>query len=412
MSEKWTGRIAVCCIIGIIGILVAAGLPDRKESDSSEGRIAEESTVLAQSGSDDGKSETTDAQGGAEGQTQESENFVTVQRTNLYYYNALNEEEKTVYGQICESILSREDTVLETVDETIVDKVFQCVMNDHPDIYYCAAYKIEKQLRNNQVVRITFMPNYHMTAEEVQENQKKVDSYVQQCIAGAPGTSGQYEKVKYVYEYIIRNTEYVPNSVNNQNICSVFIGRQSVCQGYAKAAQYILSQMGIEITLAYGSVDGELHSWNLVCVDGEYYYMDPTWGDAGYVRPGSEMTAAAGPEDVNYEYFLITTQQLTKTHVINNIVPLPACVATRNNYYVREGLYFTSYDETMLKMLFEQAEAGGNNSISFMCADAVLYQEMKDRLITGQEVFSYMKNAESVSYSYNDGLYTLIFWIE
>jgi len=235
---------------------------------------------------------------------------------------------------------------------------------------------------------------------------------VQQCISGAPGTLGQYEKVKYVYEYIIRNTTYTPNSENNQNICSVFIGGESVCQGYAKATQYILSQMGVEITLAYGSVDGELHSWNLVRVDGEYYYMDPTWGDAGYVRPGNTSSGMAGPESVNYEYFLITTQQLTKSHVIDNVVPLPACVATRNNYYVREGLYFTAYDETSLKVLFEQAATVGQNCVTFMCADAVLYQQMKERLITQQEIFSYMKQSSSVSYSYNDELYTLIFWIE
>lgn len=408
MSEKWTNRIAVCCIIGIIGILVAAVWPDREEP------VRQQDTAATEAAVETGRMEGAEVTGVSEPETgNETQDTVTqMQQNTLYYYSALSEEERVIYDQMFASITTREDVILDTVNEAAVGKVFQCVMNDHPEIFYCAAYQIEKQLRNTELIRITFSPNYHMTEDEVRENQQKIDAYVEKCISGAPGTLGQYEKVKYVYEYIIRNTTYTPNSDNNQNICSVFIGGESVCQGYAKAAQYLLRKMGMEITLAYGNVDGQLHSWNLVRVDGEYYYMDPTWGDAGYVRPGNVPANLQSGESVNYEYFLITTEQLTKSHVIDNTIPLPACVATRNNYYIREGLYFTTYDEAALDVLFERAESNGESCVTFMCADAVVYQQMKEQLITEQKVFSYVKWSASVSYSYNDELYTLIFWIE
>jgi hypothetical protein len=146
-------------------------------------------------------------------------------------------------------------------------------------------------------------------------------------------------------------------------------------------------------------------------VDGEYYYMDPTWGDAGYVRPGVSASTPIS-QGVNYEYFLITTEQLTKSHTIDNVVPLPACVATRNNYYVREGLYIRTYDETALSAIFDRMQSTGESSVSIKCADAACYQETKDQLVSQQEIFRFLDGAGSVSYSYNDDLYTLIFWIE
>ena len=401
MSEKWTSRIAVCCIIGIVGILIAAIVPDTGHG-----------TDFPVIGTGEGTSESIPQDDGIKnGSAEDAQGGAGFAARNLYYYNALSDEEQVVYQQMYDSILAREDVALETLDESWVDKVFQCVLNDHPDIFFCSAYRIEKQMRNGQTVRITFSPQYHMTEEEVQENWEKIRAYVEQCRSGISDMAGEYEKVKYVYEYIIQNTKYTPNSDNNQNICSVCIGGESVCQGYAKTAQYILSGMGIEITLAYGNVGGELHSWNLVRVDDEYYYMDPTWGDAGYVRPAGSSGGIIA-ETVNYEYFLITSEQIGKTHEIDNVVPLPACVATRNNYYIREGLYFAVYDEARLDSMFKEAQDFEKDCVTFMCADKTLYGEMKNKLITEQGVFRYINSSKSVSYSYNDGLYTLIFWIE
>ena len=328
-----------------------------------------------------------------------------------YYYNSLNPQEKELYGQIYTSIITRENGILETVNDDVVDKVYQCVMNDHPEVFYSSAYRVEKQLMGGEVVRMTFTPNYHMTEEEVTLYKGQIEDYVNRCMQGLAPGADEYDKVKYVYEYVIENTEYVRDCPNNQNICSVFLNGQSVCQGYAKATQYLLSRMGVEATLAYGKVGNEFHSWNLVRVDGEYYYMDPTWGDAGYVRPGSN-AAEGTPHAVNYEYFLITTKQISKSHVIDNVVPLPACVSARNNYYVREGLYLQMYDEATVKSIFDRGENNADGFVTFMCSDEVVYTQAKDELITNQRVFDYLGKAQSVSYTCNDDLYTLIFWIE
>ena len=395
MSDKFTKIIAVFAIIFICGIMISALMPDKE--DAPQEKSAEISTFLPAAGQ---KTETT--------QTSVQESGV---KSVLYYYNALSQEEKVVYDQMYQAILNREDVKVETKDENVVKKVFECVTNDHPEIFYCASYKIETMQAYDTVVQLKFAPNYHMTEETVEECSRQIDEYVNRCIASIPAGADDYTKIKYVYEYIIKNTEYVPNAKNNQNICSVFIEGESVCMGYAKATQYILSKLGMDVTLAFGTVGGESHSWNLVRVDGEYYYVDTTWGDAGYVRPNAVSSAISGYA-INYEYFLITTEQISKSHVIDNIVPLPACVATRNNYFVREGLYLRMYDQATLSAIFDRMQTSGDASVSFRCVDFAVYEEAKNRLIANQEIFNYVDSNTSIAYSYNDDLYTLIFWIE
>ncbi len=400
MSDKFSKIIAVFALIFLGGIMVSALMPDREDTSPDYSGVSS-AAVSQETPSSEPVSESP-------GNVQKTENR---QQNNLYYYNALDDTEKVIYEQMYTSIIEREEVELDTQDRDVVKKVFECVTNDHPEIFYCCAYKIESAEVYGKVVRMKFQPTYHMTEETIQDCLRQIDQYVHMCIASVPASADEYTKVKHVYEYIIEKTEYVPNAQNNQNICSVFIGGESVCMGYAKATQYILSKMGIEATLAYGEVGGESHSWNLVVVDGEYYYLDTTWGDAGYVRPGAAMNATVG-HGINYEYFLITTQQIMKSHTIDNVVPLPACVATRNNYYIREGLYLRTYEEATLAAIFDRMQIGNDASVAFQCADEQTYQQVIDRLIMEQEIFKYIDDAGSVSYSYNDDMYTLIFWIE
>ena len=115
---------------------------------------------------------------------------------------------------------------------------------------------------------------------------------------------------------------------------------------------------------------------------------------------------------INYDYFLITTKELENTHQINNTVPLPACVETKNSYYQKEGLYFESVDTEKLSKVFDTARENGQAAVTIKCSDDTVYQAMKNYLLEEQGIFQFTTNKDSVTYYDSSQMRTLCFWLD
>ncbi len=349
-------------------------------------------------------------------QSEEKEQELLVQRNaqeGFYSYDLLSETEQEIYAQIYVSITQRKEAELSTTDAEVLEKVFQCVLNDHPEIFYVEGYTFTKYTRGKEITKLIFEASYTMEQVEAEAKQKEMEVRADRILEGITAEMDDYEKIKYIYEYIIEHTEYNVEAGNNQNICSVFLDGQSVCQGYAKATQYLLNKAGIKATLVTGTVEsGEGHAWNLVYADGEPYYVDTTWGDASYRMTTEESHEVSNLPVINYDYLCVTTKRLCKTHTIQNVVELPECTAVKDNYYVREGAYFTQMNEEQLAGLFEKSYAEKKAYITLQCADETVYQSMYEELIAGQKIFEYMDAADGVvAYSQNEEQLSLSFWL-
>ena len=291
-----------------------------------------------------------------------------------------------------------------------VEKVSTCVLLDYPEIFYTDGYSYEQYKFTGNIQKISYFPNYIMTSEEISQNQAMIEQVVNEYLAELPQNASDYDKVKYVYEMVILNTEYNLDAPDNQNICSVFLGRESVCLGYAKAVQYLLQRINVEATVVTGSVlTGESHAWNLVKINGQYYYVDATWGDASYTGTTGEDTALFA---INYDYLCITTQDITKTHIINHPISVPDCIVQIDNYYVKEGLYLTSMDTMLVENIFNSAKSQGLTCVSIRCANQVVYQDFKLNMLDNQQIFQYLDSGTTtLAYTTNDKLYTYTFML-
>ena len=344
---------------------------------------------------------------------EQTERIVKRNEETGYAYSMLSEEEQNLYLEIRDALINfEEDVKLSSIDKNEISHVFQCVLNDHPEIFYVDGYTYTEYSLGDMLKKITFTGTYRYSQEEVMEKQRQIDDYVNQCLAGMPADADEYMKVRYVYEYLIHHTEYDATVEDNQNICSVFIEGKSVCQGYAKATQYLLNKAGIFATLVLGRVvGGEGHAWNLVRIDGEYYYVDTTWGDASYQAVSGGYPGEKIPT-INYDYLCVSTKQMNLTHEIDNVVDMPECTSMDHNYYVHEELYFTKWDEEQIIKIFREGYEKGSAYVTLKCESYEVYSQLYDKLITKQGIFRYLDCPDGVvSYSEDAAQYSLSFWL-
>ena len=328
----------------------------------------------------------------ASGLTTSGINQAKAENFGLYCYEKLTPSLKQLYSEIYLTLKNYNNAVwICSLSPDDIDLAFNCVMNDHPEIYYTNGYLYTKYTSGDEIVKIQFNPTYTVTADNIKLYNGYIQEYYNAYKSELPAGASDYEKIKYTYEFVIINTEYNIQSPENQNILSVFLMGESVCQGYAKAFQYLLQKEGIECTLVTGNVSqNEGHAWNLVKCNGAYYYVDCTWGDTSYTNQSGTEGSIDG---INFDYLNITTADIEKTHFIDNCVEVPECVNMQDNYYVKEGLYFTSVDQEQIAAAFNKASYEGRASVELKCADANVYNQMGSFLLDESHIFDYLSSS-------------------
>lgn len=329
---------------------------------------------------------------------------------NCYYYEQLSEAQQEIYKQVYRALTKRTEVAVSTLLPQELDKVYTCVLNDHPEIFYTESYICTTHSRNNETVKLSFRGQYTYDESESADRIALMEKEKERILSGIPQGATDFEKIKYVFDTLVNETEYVTDAKDNQNICSVLIGQESTCQGYAKATQYLLNGAGIDTTLVTGNVAGESHAWNLVMSDGEWYYLDTTWGDVDY-QSLQENSVDKEVMPVNYDYFLIASDRLYETHTPSRIVPLPDCAATADNYYVHEGLYVTGLDARLLHEIFAKAYEKGEGIVRFQCANDAVFEQVSAYLLEEQHIFDFVDTLNSVPYFDNPETDTFCFWL-
>mgnify|MGYP003308141450 CR=1 FL=1 len=334
---------------------------------------------------------------------------------DLYYFSNLEITEQNLYVEILYALENyTADMKVSTTDTAMIDKIFQCVLMDHPEIFYTDGYSFVKYTLGEEVQKITFKGTYIYSQEEKKEKEAQIQEAVFNILAGIEADATDYEKVKYVYETIIHQTEYDLEAEDNQNICSVLLNQKSVCQGYAKAIQYLLNKLNISAVLVIGTVEtGEGHAWNLVKVNNQYYYLDATWGDASYrVHMNETEEAPQYVPAINYDYFCITTEEISRTHNVGDWVALPICDSMEANYYVREGAYFTEVNYEQLAQLFAEYKSKKRETVTIKCANDTVYQQMEQELLSKQKIFRFLEGKDnSIVYNDSSKQRSITFWL-
>lgn len=142
------------------------------------------------------------------------------------------------------------------------------------------------------------------------------------------------EQVMYVYKWIALYCNYNIHSAHNQTIYSVFIQRNSVCTGIAKATQYLFGLLGIESKLVFGKLNNShadsRHCWLVVKIRDNWYHIDPTFAipETYEIICASGVSAIKGTDDLFYNYFCVDAETIKQNRTIEDKETLPFCQNT------------------------------------------------------------------------------------
>ncbi|HJC55954.1 MAG TPA: hypothetical protein H9700_01115 [Candidatus Eisenbergiella intestinipullorum] len=332
-----------------------------------------------------------------------------------YAFFTLGEEDRLLYEELLDAVTGfSQETVLSVrvQDADRLERIFSCVLADHPEIFYVDGYTLSVRTAGEEIRSISFQPSYTFSGQQAKERMERVRKAADAVLSGLAPEMDDYEKLKELYEAVILGTEYDLQAPENQTICSVFLYGRSVCQGYAKAFQYLCQRAGIPAVLVTGKTeDGSPHAWTAVRCSGAWYYADPAWGDVSYRKKDTE-EGGAGTEDppagedhaedrmeqIDYDCFLVTAEEISRTHRADDTFLLPDCRSMADNYYVREGLYFTRADRAQVSAAFERAQQEGWRAVTLKCANESVYEELEESLLVSREIFRYLSR-ETVAYA-------------
>lgn len=338
-------------------------------------------------------------------QVEAAEEYETTKFQERYYYQSLNEEEQKLYAYLYHRVdaLAEEIAFTKEVDPVVFHKSYYALTQDCPEFFWLGSnLKVITMERSGNVTAVGISFD-QVSREEIQQQRDAVEEISGQWIGEIDPGASTYEKIKSVFEMIARRTDYVEGAQYHQDIRSVFLNTQSVCAGYARAMEYLLAKMDIFCTLVSGElIDGTAHCWNLVRIDGTYYWVDVTQGDSS-----SDGSA------VYYAYLCFDDAVLNRNYLVDKTVGLstmpdqeseffqyPACDSTGYSYYRMQDQSYDNFDiETMKEQIYQRASKG-ERSFSFQFTSEEVFnqavQALEDQSLL-ESVLQDLMNEQGIS---------------
>ncbi len=266
---------------------------------------------------------------------------------NKYLYSQLSDYGKIIYKKLYENkenlktgtyelefgnafydILSQENgsDVLQEEYQTAIE----AFTYDNPDVFYL---DVTKMYINIETIQKVFSTKYNVYINNAKDTTYLLDGFtskaqIDQCESQIKDVKTQIlkeiqgrndvEKMRYIHDYLIDTIEY-EQTVSENNIYNIYgalVLKTCVCEGYAKALQYLLNEAELENIIVTGTAtnsDGktENHAWNYVNIDEKWYAIDTTWDDPVIVGVGKLTNT------IRYRYFLKGSNTMDKNHFIS-----------------------------------------------------------------------------------------------
>lgn len=173
-----------------------------------------------------------------------------------------------------------------TKDQAI--SVWATYRNDHPLYYWLDGQVVYSSDYLSLCVDADFKDGAARKAHN-----REIYAAIDEYLNAVSGETSAYMAAFAIHDRIIEQIDYARDSEGYpvteawaHGVSGVFTRGAAVCEGYAKAFSLLLNACGINNVFVTGVSKGEGHAWNMVELDGAWYWYDLTWDDQPSVGNG------------------------------------------------------------------------------------------------------------------------------
>ncbi len=207
-----------------------------------------------------------------------------------FYRETLDKAQQLAYDIVASSVQAGvfEVECFFGLDEDAMKTVLMALKMDFPEFFFLSGYAPVDIHVSGSVRCVAAGIDTSVEAIGIDTALKRVAAKADPVIAEAKKLEMQIDQVKFVVDHICSTTVYpkldeqlkTPSGksvFDLQTLWSCVIESETVCAGYADTFHYYMNRLGIPAA----ELVSKDHAWNLIQLDGDYYYMDVTWVDSG-----------------------------------------------------------------------------------------------------------------------------------
>ena len=201
-----------------------------------------------------------------------------------YYFSTLSDSDKAVYNAVAYAADNGYSYILipeKRIDSAVhMSEIMAALSCDSPFIAH--NYTVDGRLtlepcNKNGAVMLSL--ELKTLGKEYAKRRQEAYDKAKELVASLPAECDtEIEKSLYLYEYVVRNIDYVTGSYSADNvpIADALLDGVAVCDGYSDTVTLLFNLCGIETASVNGVNRNGNHALNFAFIDGEYYYFDAT----------------------------------------------------------------------------------------------------------------------------------------
>lgn len=337
------------------------------------------------------------------------------------YRRSLTRADRTFYDDILKTLLAHKELLKFSDGHAPTDMhalhcAWESVINDVPELLGVGKMGYAHVTKQGKIISAEF--SYASSVEEHVAKLQELAHATAPLLRSCAAKKHTFSQVKEVHDWFVVNCRYNADAPRTHTAYGSLVERVACCEGFSHGAKYLFDRLDIPCVLVSGFGDnrassltskplfGGNHSWVAVCIDGAWFHMDIS------------NDVCLSSRWCHYDYFLLSDNELCKTHTFNVSPALPRCLYSFN-MYERMGLVISKKADIaplieqwdiQLPLVVKLADAGKKGASASFKEEIIRQARQKVRSAAG--MCSYFHAGKKLHAGYSEGSGVFELWLE